>query len=156
VQLSFTFVSAERLYTKGENPPIASQIKLDRHLALFPSDGAILTTGALTTHVLGRAIVLGPENLSGRLLAHEMGHILGFRDSYVRGYKDLGADGFQIMEVVADAKDIMAGADGGVVLPWHFETLRDRLQTRARAQARHERGMDGPRAQPKIRPSAST
>lgn len=107
VQVNFTLISAGRLYTHRAIPKPGSKIALDRHLALFPRDGAILTTGALTTHVSGRAIILGPQDISGRVLAHEMGHIWGFRDNYVRGYKDLGKDGFQIMEVVAESDDIM-------------------------------------------------
>jgi len=56
-------------------------------------------------------------------LAHEFGHILGFSDGYVRGYKDLGENGFQIMEVVSDPNDIMAAPLTGVVLPSHFEMM---------------------------------
>jgi hypothetical protein len=134
VRLGFTLISSDRLYSSGEIPRVASKIELDRHLSLFPSDGAILTTGALTTHVSGRAIVLGPQDVSGRLLGHEMGHILGFRDSYVRGYRDLGRDGFQIMEAAVESNDIMAGNDRGVVLPSHFEKLRERLPTNRTAQ----------------------
>jgi hypothetical protein len=47
------------------------------------------------------------------VLAHEFGHVLGLRDAYFRGYRDLGADGYQVMEVVADPDDIM-GAPGTV------------------------------------------
>ena len=135
VQVDFTLISADRLYTHRAIPKPSSKIDLDRHLALFPSGGAILTTGALTTHVSGRAIVLGPHNISGRVLAHEMGHILGFRDNYVRGYKDLGKDGFQIMEVVAESDDIMGSGDKGTVLPRHFEEIKDRLRANLVAQA---------------------
>jgi len=128
VQLTFTIISSDRLYTEREMPHAGSKISLPEHLALFPSDGAVLTTGALTTHVLGRAIVLGPQNISARVLAHEVGHVLGFRDSYVRSYRDLGHDGFEVMEVVAESNDIMARSDDGVVLPRHFERIRDQLQ----------------------------
>jgi hypothetical protein len=129
VQLDFTLISPDRLYIHRVIPKPSSKIDLDHHLSLFPRNGAILTTGALTTHVFGRAIILGPQAISGRILAHEMGHILGFRDNYVRGYKDLGKDGFQIMEVVAEPDDIMGSGDKGAVFAYHFEKIRDRLQT---------------------------
>jgi hypothetical protein len=58
-----------------------------------------------------------------------MGQILGVRENYVRGYKDLGKDGFQIMEVVAEPDDIMGSGDKGAVFAYHFEKIRDRLQT---------------------------
>ena len=136
VQLTFTIVSSDRLYTERETPRAGSKISLSEHLALFPPDGAVLTTGALTTHVLGRAIVLGPQNISARVLAHEVGHVLGFRDSYVRSYRDLGHDGFEVMEVVAESNDIMARSDNGVVLPRHFEKMRDQLQRTPEVEAR--------------------
>jgi hypothetical protein len=129
VRIGFTFIPAGRLYTSGEIPQAASRIDLGRHLALFPQDGAILTTGGVTTHVIGRAIILGPQDISGRVLAHETGHILGFRDNYIRAYKDLGRDGFQIMEVVAESDDIMSG-ERGAVLPRHFEKITAHLQSR--------------------------
>ena len=68
------------------------------HVSKFSEDGAVLTTGAQTTYSLvGRYIALGPGDLSTRTLAHEFGHVLGFRDGYVRGYRDLGEPGFEIM-----------------------------------------------------------
>jgi len=66
---------------------------------------------------------LGPHSITPRVLAHEFGHILGFRDRYVRGYKDLAADGFEILEVLADPDDIMAVPGSGSVLLRHFEML---------------------------------
>ena len=135
VQVRFTLISPEQLYSDGESPQPTSRIDLKHHIGQFPRDAAILTTGALTTHVFGRAIVLGPQDISPRVLVHEMGHILGFGDNYIRGYKDLGSDGFQIMEIVAEPNDIMASVETGVVLPRHLEQLIDRLQTNSIAQA---------------------
>jgi hypothetical protein len=125
VELAITHVSGESLYTDQERPGPGQKIDLSRHLERFPSGAAILTTGARTTHVRGRAIVLGPQAIASQVVAHEFGHILGFRDRYVRAYKNLGKDGFQVMEVVADRDDIMAATVNGTVRPGHFLKLRD-------------------------------
>ena len=42
---------------------------------------------------------------------------------YLRGYKDLGADGFEVMELVSDFSDIMSSPGSGSVLPRHFGAL---------------------------------
>jgi hypothetical protein len=98
-------------------------MNIQKHVEKFPADGAILTTGATTTHVDGKAIVLGPHDITVSVLAHELGHILGFRDAYFRGYKDLGEDGFQVREIAADPNDIMAAPATGTVLRRHYENL---------------------------------
>jgi hypothetical protein len=123
VETAISFVSAVALYREAPMPGTGDQIDIDRHLLLFPRDGAVLTTGALATHVHGRAVVLGPHGIAPRVLAHELGHILGFRDLYFRGYKDLGVDGLQVMEVMADPDDIMGNPGTGRVMRRHFEKL---------------------------------
>jgi hypothetical protein len=60
------------------------RISLDEHLARFPRDRAALTTGGLTTYVRGQALVLGPGKIQPRTLAHELGHLMGFGDCYLR------------------------------------------------------------------------
>ena len=62
------------------------------------------------------------------MLAHEFGHVLGLRDAYFRGYRDLGADGYQVMEVVADPDDIMGAPGTGPVLRRHFSKLIERTR----------------------------
>jgi hypothetical protein len=57
------------------------------------------------------------------VLAHEFGHVLGFRDRYIRGYRDLEKDGFEVLEAIADARDIMGAHATGSVLPAHFDNL---------------------------------
>ena len=70
-----------------------------------------------------RTIVLGPQGAGPHLLAHEFGHMIGFRDEYFRGYRDLGADGFQVMEVVAEPDDVMGNPGAGWVRRHMFERL---------------------------------
>ncbi len=123
VELDISYLSADFLYADGGRPARGDKLDITRHLARFPAGGAILTTGGLTTHVLDYAIVLGPSPVSPRVLAHEFGHILGFRDRYVRGYRNLGRNGFQVVEAVADPRDIMGGAIHGSVLSNHFSRL---------------------------------
>lgn len=123
VELAISLFSAGQLYTGRQLPRTGDKIDLYQHVALFPADRAVLTSGALATHVNGRALILGPHDLTRRVLAHEFGHILGFTDTYFRGYKDLGKNGFQVMEVVADPKDIMGAPDTGGVLRNHFERI---------------------------------
>jgi len=135
VQIAMTYVSPERLYGEraecsGDRgarcvPPRKGEpIDLAAHVARFPTDGAVLTTGAISTHVTaGRCIALGPHDITPHVLAHEFGHVLGFKDIYFRGYRDLGADGYEVMEVVADPDDIMGAPGSGPVLRRHFERI---------------------------------
>src|SRR5262249_40123194 len=95
----------------------------------FPPDGAVLMTGAQTTHSLvGRDLALGPGDLSARTLAHEFGHVLGFRDGYIRGYRDLGEHGFEIMELTSVFDDIMSAPREGHVQAAHFKLIMDGLR----------------------------
>jgi hypothetical protein len=123
VELDISFISVDILYGKAKRPVTGQNLEMRRHLQRFPAGTAILTTGAFSTHVQDNAIVLGPHDLSPRVLAHEFGHILGFRDLYVRGYKDLAEDGFEVMEVVSDPQDIMAATPQGKVASRHFLRL---------------------------------
>jgi hypothetical protein len=123
VEIAIAAISSDRLYRPGAPPRKGDHLDVSRHIALFPADGATLTTGAVTTHVLGRAIVLGPHDIAPHVLAHEFGHILGFRDFYFRGYEDLGADGYLVMEAIADPNDIMGAPGYGPVLRRHFEKI---------------------------------
>ena len=108
-------------------PPAVEQgtrIDVRAHATRFPEDGAVLTTGAQTTHSLvGRYVALAPGDLSTRTLAHEFGHILGFRDGYIRGYRDLGDRGFEILELTSVFDDIMSAPREGHVQAEHFKLL---------------------------------
>jgi hypothetical protein len=131
VEVTMRPVSPARLYPQtpcsaGDrcSPPAKGEaIDVGQHLARFPEGAGILTTGASTTHVSGRAIVLGPHAIAPNVLAHELGHLLGFPDMYFRGYRDLGADGFEVLEVVAEPDDLMGSPGAGVVFRRHFELL---------------------------------
>ena len=126
IRLHFSYVSPEHLYGTHKPPRNGERMNIQKHLELFPADGAVLTTGATTTHVDGRAIILGPHDVTRRVLAHELGHILGFRDTYFRGYKDLGGDGLQVMEIIADSNDIMGEPATGAVLRRHYDKIISR------------------------------
>lgn len=110
-------------FAASNGPAEGDQVDLNRHLSLFPADGAALTTGAEKIHTRGRFILLGPEAVAPRTLAHEFGHVLGFRDEYLRGYRDLGDDGYEILEASPDPDDIMCSSGTGAVLRRHFEQL---------------------------------
>lgn len=71
---------------------------LREHLERFPPGSAILTTGGLTPHVTGRALVLGPGRITPRTLAHEIGHLLGFGDCYLRTLSGQGVFGLAVLE----------------------------------------------------------
>jgi hypothetical protein len=105
-------------------PANGAAIDLASHIGRFPAGRAVLTTGGGSTHVtLARAMVVGPHDISRSVLAHEFGHLLGFRDAYLRGSHDAGADGFVITELVVDHTDIMGNSATGSVKPEHFERL---------------------------------
>jgi hypothetical protein len=113
-------------------PPLAERgerVDVRAIASRFPEDGAVLTTGAQTTHSLvGRYIALAPGDLSTRTLAHEFGHVLGFHDGYIRGYRDLGEQGFEIMELTSVFDDIMSAPREGHVQATHFKLLMDALK----------------------------
>jgi len=135
VELAITYIPSDRLYSGHRPPEKGDQIDLPQHIARFRRDGAVLTTGALTTHYYQDAIILGSEDVSPSVLAHEFGHVLGFGDAYIRGYKDLGKNGFQIMEVVTDPRDIMGAPDSGAVLRRHFDRILEQYLKRNRPDA---------------------
>ena len=135
VRLTMRTIPPERLYCGPADdgkasaaacaPPAKGEhINLEAHVARFPADGAVLTTGAESLKLTAmRAIVLGPHDVAPRTLAHEFGHVLGFPDAYLRGYKDLGADGFEVEEFVPNFEDIMSSPGAGSVLARHFKAL---------------------------------
>lgn len=117
-------------------PARGAAINLQTHIARFPANVAILTTGAGSTHfTAGRAIILSPHDAPYSVVAHEFGHVLGFRDAYLRGYRDAGADGYVVTELVVDNGDIMGNSRAGSVRALHFEHMIDVKEAPALMQA---------------------
>src|SRR5262245_23049035 len=128
VEIDLRRLTPDSLYRGKGVPEPGDHLSLDKHIARFPDDGGVLTTGAEFTHgSVGRYIALGPGDLSPRTLAHEFGHVLGFNDGYIRGYSDLGEKGFEILELTAFFDDIMSAPREGHVQPTHFKLLMEAL-----------------------------
>lgn len=125
VELNWRFTDVEQLYPQGA-PARGEAIDVGRHISSFKDCPLILTTGASTTHAMaGKYIVLGTDAVSRRELAHEFAHLLGFYDSYVRGYDGDPSDeyGVVLVEWVGLTDDLMGSARGGVVSPAMIERL---------------------------------
>ena len=105
-------------------PAVGAHLDLEQHLKTFPPGPAILTTGALFTNAVSCcAVALGPGQVDENTLAHEFGHLFEFHDGYFRGYRDLGDDGLEVLEIFPDMGDIMCSPGNGRVLASHFEAL---------------------------------
>jgi hypothetical protein len=123
VSLDIRRLPPAQLYPNGRVPDKGEHVDVGAHVARFPQDGAVLTTGANSIYSLGRAIVLGPHAIGPSALIHEFGHTLGFRDGYFRSYDDLGGDGYRILEVILDPLTIVAAPEHGYVRLEHFLQL---------------------------------
>ena len=104
-------------------PGRGEQISLVQHCRKFPKDAARLSSGAKKTYIRAGCMFVGPEDVGESTLVHEFGHLLGFADEYVRGYRDLGVEGYEILEIQADGKDIMASSGAGSIHRYHFDAL---------------------------------
>jgi hypothetical protein len=135
-------VPAKQLYPDGGLPAHGEHIDVAQHIRRFPPGGAVLTTGANSTHVLGRSINVGPHDIAPNPLAHEFGHILGFVDRYFRGYRDRGPEGFEVLEVVIDPEDIMSAPGAGRVGRHHFERLLSARPETSREDVTMKAGVD--------------
>ncbi len=117
-------VAAADVYGDDPTPEDGEHIVLNDHVARFPKDGGVLTTGSNRTYAIpGRYIAVGPSPITDRTMAHEFGHILGFTDRYIRGARDMGRAGYNILEIVPDGRDLMAATSSGYVRASHFESL---------------------------------
>lgn len=117
-------LTAAALYKGSKPPKKGAHLDVKAHANRFPTDGGIITTGTNSTYAIpGRYIALGPQPISHNVLAHEFGHILGFVDGYFRGYRDLGNQGYEVLEIVPDPDDIMSTPGAGHVRAHHYEKI---------------------------------
>lgn len=92
-------IAPVELYPNGA-PQRGTLIDTKAHVGRFPAGALVLTTGGKSTHTwVGRSIVLGPNPVTRRTLAHEFGHLLGFDDKYVRGYDGEPRDPFGVVVI---------------------------------------------------------
>jgi hypothetical protein len=125
IDLRFRRVGGEQLYPEGP-PKHGERIDPEQHLSRFPDGELVLTTGEESTHAwTGKSIVLGPEEVSRRTLAHEFGHLIGFRDAYLRGFEGEPDSrfGVELIEWTGLRDDLMGNARGGRVTPEMVEIL---------------------------------
>lgn len=90
-RIAWTYLPRDMAFAQGKST-------LEDHLKTFPADRAALTTGGLSTYVHGNALVIGPGVINPRTLAHELGHLLGFADCYLRTLSSQGVLGTAILE----------------------------------------------------------
>jgi hypothetical protein len=129
VEVEFRKLSTSSLYENQTAPKRGEHIDVNAHTARFPAGALVLTTGAeITNAVVKRDIALGPGDISIRTFAHEFGHLLGFPDGYIRGYKDLGEKGFEIQELTQAFDDIMSSPRDGAVQPAHFKLILETIK----------------------------
>lgn len=129
VELDLRKVDVTALYRGRSVPRPGDHLNIDKHVARFPEDGGVLTTGAeFTFGSIGHYVALGPGDLAPKTLAHEFGHILGFNDGYIRGYNDLGEKGFEILELTSYFDDIMTAPREGHVQATHFKLLLEAIK----------------------------
>jgi hypothetical protein len=125
IDLAIERIEVNALYP-DEKPPVGAVVDAEKHLARFPAGRLVLTTGGASTHaLLGRAIVLGADPTSPRVLAHEFGHLLGFQDAYLRA-ADGPPDprfGLVIAEWTGVLDDLMGSPGHGTVGDDLVETL---------------------------------
>ena len=116
VELVLTRRSPAGLYPEGP-PAHGAEIDLSKHLMRF-GPGFLLTTGAHTMHVLGgRAIVLGPAPITCHNIAHEVSHLLGFQDEYLRAFEGSpeSSNGVVIHEVTPFPDNLLSNPGEGRV-----------------------------------------
>ena len=109
-------------------PARSTAIDMKEHLARFPADALILTTGGESTHAwVGHYIALGPNPITRRTLAHEFGHLLGFSDNYLRGYDGDSRDPFGVVlvEWTGLIDNLMGDSESGRVTEKMIEKLME-------------------------------
>jgi len=125
LNLNLIIIDPNTLYPNGV-PQKGDEIDIKAHVALFPKDSLVLSTGAKSTYAMqGRHVLLGPNPVTRRTLAHEFGHLLGFNDVYLRGYDGSphNAYGATIVEWTGLYNDLMGNPGGGEVSDLMIDTL---------------------------------
>ena len=91
IQVLVKIVDPQDLYRPDLPPRAGTHIDVGAHVKHFSTDGGVLTTGASSTFAIpGRYLALPPQKIAENVLAHEFGHILGFKDGYFRGMSEPG------------------------------------------------------------------
>jgi hypothetical protein len=85
-RIRWTQVPRNEAFARGRS-------SLNEHLTRFPANHLVMTTGGLSTLVRRQALILGPGKIQPRTLAHELGHLMGFEDCYLRTLSALGPFG---------------------------------------------------------------
>jgi hypothetical protein len=132
VKLEIRRLTAAELYPQGA-PARGTAISIKEHLARYPEGALILATGGKSTHAwVGRNITLGPDPITPRTLAHEFGHLLGFRDAYVRSYQGDPRDpyGVVLLEWTGLIDNLMGSPGVGRITEAMIETLIDAYEER--------------------------
>ncbi len=124
IELTLEVIEPTTLY--GGQPPLpGSTIDERAHLGRFPAGRLVLTTGGDRTHaIVGRYVQLGTDPVTPRQLAHEVGHLLGFADAYLRGYEEAGPYGVVIVEWSGLQDDLMGAPSSGPVTDRMVERLQ--------------------------------
>ena len=125
IDLKWLFIGVETLYPDGA-PNCGAKIDMEAHHALFQGCPLVVTSGASSLNArVGSRIFLGTRPVSRRTLAHEFGHLLGFKDAYVRGYDGDPGDpyGVVLVEWTGLSSDLMGDSGRGQVSDEMINTL---------------------------------
>jgi hypothetical protein len=125
LDVELRYVSPDDLY-RGHPPAIGSSLDANDHIPRFGGNKAVITTGAPATHAfVGQRVELGGAPTTRRTLAHEIGHLLGFNDVYLRNFEahENPTYGVIYSEWKGISNDLMGNNAGGEVTPAMRDTL---------------------------------
>lgn len=125
LEMKLSYLSPEALY-HGKPPIHGSRLDVNQHIRRFGDNTAVITSGAQTTHAfVGQHIALGGSPTTRRTLAHEVGHILGFNDIYLRSFVAHPSPRYGVVysEWKGISNDIMGNNNSGEVTPAMRDTL---------------------------------
>lgn len=125
LDVDLAYISPEQLY-RGPPPAVGSSLDANDHIPRFGGNKLVITTGAASTHAfVGQRIELGGAPTSARTLAHEVGHILGFNDVYLRNFEPHANPKYGVVysEWKGISNDLMGNNASGEVTPAMRDTL---------------------------------